>query len=666
MAISACRFGFERHVVKAGNACDEECQQFCTNNPDLDDYAAYGNGSASTPYVICTVAQFVSMSADSTAWDDHYLLARNLDMSAYDETNYTVIGNVDTPFSGTFDGNQNTIANFKYSAVDGEYIGLFGRLYGRNSQIRNLHLTNVAIVGNRNVGGLVGSVYQGRIFNATVAGTIHGTTRVGGLVGESDYAIISSSGTNVSIQAIGSNFYFGGLIGISVHNIVRNSFAKGDIHDDSGIRFVGGLLGRTTSGQVHDCFATGNVRGRTSIGGFVGHDFGSLTRNSYATGNVTSSIANAQISLFIGDKNGTLQGENNYFNSSATCTGPEPTVCENAILNPTGIDLLMQPDYFSGRNATVHEPLKSWNFRDAWQVHTNGSVVANPSYWDYESWVDCDSHLKDTPFAGGLGTAESPYLICSSRQLQALGASPQYWDKYFHFRLMQDIDLDSITGTDYNIIGTDANPFKGHFDGDGYRIVNFSYADSERDLVGLFGFVDEARIERVALKDVAVVGRNRVGGLIGYGQLKAHVLDVYVTGSVSGETGVGGIFGRSSYARLLRSYSTANVTGVSFVGGLIGQGGNTTVDSCFVSGEVSGTSGVDVGRLHGRPGDYLSDTYYNQDSPCTNCTTVSGIPVALTANPNWFFQADNLPLANWNFLDLWQENVGQFPTFIRD
>ncbi len=664
--LSACRFRFQRHITKPGSSCDEACQLFCDDNPDVTDHKASGDGTAISPFLICTAAQFASIGTSDADWNAHYILVNDLDMSAYDETNYTTIGNQNSPFTGQFNGNQKTISNFRYEDGDADHIGLFGRLYGRTSHIRDLHLSNVTITGNSNVGGLVGSVYQGSVFNSTVQGKIDGVTIVGGLIGQIEFGTVSSSGANITIQAAGSNFYFGGLIGISRLTTVANSYAKGDIHGDGGIRFAGGLLGRAIFGQIHDCFASVNVSGEGALGGFTGHDVGSLTFNSYATGNITTTKANTQVSIFIGDKNGTLAGANNYYNSNATCTGPDPTVCNNTRLSPTGIDLSEQPDYFDSSNATVNEPLRSWDFVHAWQAQPDGSVTANPSYWDYKTWGDCDSHLDDLPFAGGLGTVISPYLICSAAQLLALSDNLQYWDQYLHFRLMRDIDLSTIPENSYTAIGSTAIPFRGHFNGGGHRMTNFSHSAPGQDNVGLFGVTDEATIRFLAVENANVVGRDQVGALVGFGQIKTHIFDVYTTGTVSGQTAVGGIMGRSAFAKVHRSYTTADIAGVSQLGGIAGLNSNGTLESCFSLGSVDGSTGTEIGRIDGRTGPGITNTYYDQDSLCPNCSTTSGTPVNLIDNPDWFFQSENLPLANWNFLDVWRENAGGLPTLVSD
>ena len=90
-------------------------------------------------------------------------------------------------------------------------------------------------------------------------------------------------------------------------------------------------------------------------------------------------------------------------------------------------------------------------------------------------------------YGGGTGEPNNPYLIYTAEQMNAIGADANDWDK--HFKLMDDIDLASFTGTAFNIIGDRDNPFTGVLDGNGHIISNFSYTATERNYIGLFGYV---------------------------------------------------------------------------------------------------------------------------------------------------------------------------------
>ncbi len=84
-------------------------------------------------------------------------------------------------------------------------------------------------------------------------------------------------------------------------------------------------------------------------------------------------------------------------------------------------------------------------------------------------------------YEGGTGTAGNPYLINTAEQMNQIGAHPGDWDK--HFELTADVNMSGIAGTDYNIIET----FTGTFDGNDFRISNFSLTSTRQERTGLFG-----------------------------------------------------------------------------------------------------------------------------------------------------------------------------------
>ena len=637
----------------------------CQDHLDATDHRLIGLGSRDNPYIICTPEQFVAISENTDDWDAHYRLGNNIGLDAYDETSFVPIGDMTTPFSGQFDGDGHTVSNFSYSAPSDDQVGLFGVVQGADSEIRNLHVASVAIVGATDVGGVVGLVQGGRVVNTTVDGTVTGQGRVGGLVGKAEFGVITSSGANVLVQAHFGSFRFGGLVGRIQWSWIINSYATGDIVNapgGPGASQMGGLVGGASSSQIHDSYSTGSVSGNSVVGGFCGAYNDSVVIGSFAIGDVESNSVGNNTSLFIGTQGGTNQGLNNFFNNAATCATSDSSLCNNTRGNPTGVDLLAQPTYFFGSN----EPIASWNLNDSWQLVPGDFPMPAPSFLDRYAWRSCFSHLGDVPFAGGAGTAENPYLICNAAQLQALGADSSHWVHNRHYRLMSNIDMNELSGSQYNIIGlNETTPFSGYFNGNGYRIENFFYDDPSRDNAGIFGFAHDARIERVAVIDADVRADSAVGILVGNQQIRSYIFNTYVKGQVSGRIQVGGLVGRSQFGKTKFSYSQAEVLGDSRVGGMVGNNNEGHIQSSFVVGPVSGLTAEHIGRVAGEfdPTGPPVDVYYDQNSDCDNCTTQIGTPINLEETPERFFDPSAVPLSEWDFRHIWLAHDHNFPTF---
>ena len=143
--------------------------------------------------------------------------------------------------------------------------------------------------------------------------------------------------------------------------------------------------------------------------------------------------------------------------------------------------------------------------------------------------------------------------------------------------------------------------FNGTFEGNGFMISDLSINRSAEDCVGLFGYMAaNSEIRNLTLRAESVVGRNIVGGLVGYTSTARIVSSSVVVAEVSGNNNVGGLVGDASAARILSSSVVAGeVRGKSGVGGLVGNGGLVQIhSSSVVAGVVSGSDN-NIGGLVG-------------------------------------------------------------------
>jgi len=212
----------------------------------------------------------------------------------------------------------------------------------------------------------------------------------------------------------------------------------------------------------------------------------------------------------------------------------------------------------------------------------------------------CASPAVQGKYGGGSGTEEEPYLIYTAEHLNQIGLNDSDLDE--HFLLMADINLSEYQKREFNIIGRDEeNPFEGVFDGNGFRILNFSYKANQQDYVGLFGVVgefdgnDAGEIRDLGLVDVNVdAGEGySTGGLVGF-LAQGQVENCYVRGGTVRNHGhfVGGLVG-ACLGQISASYADVRVIGVFEVGGIVGlQGESGMVINGYARGRVSGTQYV--------------------------------------------------------------------------
>mgnify|MGYP003314952925 CR=1 FL=1 len=147
-----------------------------------------GSGIETDPYLIANLENLYWLSQSSANWNKHYKQTKNIDASFF---NFSPIGNTNTRFTGSYNGDGHTINGLNINRPDTDYIGMFGYiggeddLYTGGTTIQNLGVTNVNIAGGNKVGGLVGCNRYGTFFlsNCYSTGSVSGESQVGGLVG---------------------------------------------------------------------------------------------------------------------------------------------------------------------------------------------------------------------------------------------------------------------------------------------------------------------------------------------------------------------------------------------------------------------------------------------------------------------------------------------------
>lgn len=254
-------------------------------------------------------------------------------------------------------------------------------------------------------------------------------------------------------------------------------------------------------------------------------------------------------------------------------------------------------------------------------------------------------------FSGaGAGTKDDPYKIYNPAQLNQVRNYTGKTDVYF--TLGADIDLTSWISSNspeqgWNPIGTDANPFKGTFSGNGHTIKGMSISRGTTSNVGFFGVASDATISNLTIEGSAN-GGNNVGILAGY--FTGIIENCRAKGSVNGSSDyVGGLIGKSGSSDIKTCRADATVKGTDYVGGLIGYvlagetSSNKAIDNCFASGTVDGRSNVGglIGAMdatvfvqfkdYDSVSDYYQSNYYSTVAPYKYSISNCGVKCAVSA-----------------------------------
>lgn len=254
-------------------------------------------------------------------------------------------------------------------------------------------------------------------------------------------------------------------------------------------------------------------------------------------------------------------------------------------------------------------------------------------------------------FSGaGAGTKDDPYKIYNPAQLNQVRNYTGKTDVYF--TLGADIDLTSWIASNspeqgWNPIGTDANPFKGTFSGNGHTIKGMSISRGTTSNVGFFGVASGATVTNLTIEG-SINGANNVGILAGY--FTGTIDNCHAKGIVNGSSDcVGGLIGKSGNSDIKTCRADATVKGSDYVGGLIGYvlagktSSNKAIDNCFASGTVDGRSNVGglIGAMdatvfvqfesYNSSSDYYQRDYYRTVARCKYSISNCGVKCAVSA-----------------------------------
>jgi hypothetical protein len=509
----------------------------------------------------------------NTYEDKTVVLANDITLAG----NWIPIGsNATNSFSGTFDGQDNTISGLSVSDV--QYAGLFG--YVKDGQIKNINIIaekiRTVVDDTTYAGGLAGyynstksiencSVQADSIiaaasgpYSRSHSGGLMGSA---GLVGNVDTITIKNSYAIGHILSIATGSYSssfsGGLVGAAGQSAyvnsmaIEKSYAVGNVTSVAGRS--GGLVGYAKTILIEDSYTMGNISGSTS-GGLIGEARDGTIRNSYARGNVLAT-----------DYSGGLVGYT-LFKFSIENSSANGDVSSSVIIGRTDYNAAAYSGGLVGYSRDTITISKS---------HATGNVSSNIS-----------------DIAGNILNSVNSYS----------GGLVAYIAK------IATIKNSFATG---NITATAI----------GSRPSHNSYSG------GLAGYVKISIIENSYTSgDILANSTHSAysGGLIGYTETSANVESSYTSGNIStngDQSYSGGLIGEAltvDRINVLNSYTNGDISSdgssITYSGGLIGSYNIGTIKNCYASGNIYGpVSGGIFGFLYCRESSSNISVFYNSE-----------------------------------------------------
>ena len=322
---------------------------------------------------------------------------------------YTNSESADRAFAGVFDGNGHTIKN---TISDGEisfekqYNSLFPYVKGINAEIKNLTVagtsSSTSIVGCLDEGAIVDHCISKTTINVKVSDGVTNAFAIGGIVGSLKNGKITNC---INAGTIGNNsgtLYAGGIVGSigGTNSLVENCINKGSLTvKTSG--YLGGIAGivsnNLTNAIIRNCKNIGNIKNdstsETSPGGIAGFiTSNTKINNNYNSGNVecSSGVSAGIVGVFWN-----TQSEMKY-NCNVGSARYEIIAKFNGNIQTSNLDYV-QNNYYLAHQSTSPSPLGISESKMRSFTETEAQTIVNilPNSGDYKGWKVNNSGLPE-------------------------------------------------------------------------------------------------------------------------------------------------------------------------------------------------------------------------------------------------------------------------------
>lgn len=449
------------------------------------------------------------------------------------------IGNSSTKFSGTFDGKNHTISNFKTS---GQYSGLFGYVNGATIQNLTVNVTNNA--GATSAGGLVGAVNgTTTIRNCTVNGTVSGTHQVGGFVGFAQGVYQDNTlvlPCNLTIEGCTNNATVTTTSQASDNNRTSAGGFVGYVNAGATVTIKSYIdeNGQTKKSTNNGKISTTSSADNKGVGGFVGYSYGKIT-----------------LTDCVNEKNATITGKERvgglvgYIGKADSDSQKEMVIsgCENKAAvtsNSTndvyGIGGIV--GYNSGHKVAITNCINSGAITG---THETAGIIG---YSDHSEISNCTNSGAVSGFAtvGGIVGKMGGGSIVSCKNTATVKASKA-----------RDIDGDG------NLDGAYLGGIAGWIAGNVNNCYNSGTVTTETSwgnsniVGGIVGYLVNGKTVSYCYNSGTIVGSSQIGGIIGYLQgALTTVTYCYHSGRINS------VWNENNVAKGSLGYITGNNTSV--------------------------------------------------------------------------------------------------------
>ena len=561
----------------------------------------------------------------------HYFLSNDLDLNGMDWKGFE--------FTGILNGLNHSISNLSIVS-DNVSSGIFTNVSGK---ISNLNLENIMVKSTSislvNIGGLC-SELTGTLEDISISGEISAEfANIGGLVGKMSNGAMFNCINNATVKgsSIETGATVGGLVGNQIAGSIRGCKNYGEIFNKYN---AGGLIGCLNTNDVTDLNNYGKVSGENNVGGIVGYlDKGGTyiitDLNNHGLINGTNYV-------------GGLIG---YLRNYVSVNGYDSVTHTETMTKVKNSGTIKGTNYVGGIVGYAH-----LDGRNTYSSYRSCNIALSASNW--ENTAD----ITGTSYVGGLlGYAYSNHTdskislgtssgtITAEYYIGGLAGKLEYINLYNCSN-----ENTQIKATGYLIDGSNSYAYVGGYAGYGYTIeecinnIEILYTERGSYVGGLLGYSNGQVRNCTNNASITANKSNYVGGLIGYRTHDGTFTETGLenTGTITGAEYVGGLIGYLRNYVSVNSYdsvthtetmtkvkNSGTIKGTNYVGGIVGyahlDGRNTysSYRSCNIAlsasnwentADITGTSYV---------GGLLGYAYSNNSNSIMVDCTQTGVVV---------------------------------------
>ncbi|SHI14252.1 Listeria/Bacterioides repeat-containing protein [Sporobacter termitidis DSM 10068] len=507
--------------------------------------------------------------------------------------------------------------------------GIVGTIGANSANIKISGCANRGDVSSTSseAGGLIGygNTADSSVTASSSSGNVKGTTNVGGLVGRGKCTISTCYNTG-TVKATAVGGIAGGLAGTATAS-VGNCYTTGAVTGDKAGQLAGSNASAVTGcfayvagstlpglagGAGKSCYILGSASAGADASGVA-----TLTAEQYKEETLPYELDNASVPRtyvwMAGEKHPLLTNDPtkaSYKFSYKVKGGNDPDGGSISVkVDNKTIDADTDNFVAYGKSYEITVTMAEGYTVQLEGLPENAEAAARERTTVYTGTVKADAAFTYVFYIPGSGSGfeEEPedgvYVISTADDLLGLSALVSGGRAFEGktIRLANDID---VSGRYFEAIGTQSNPFKGSFDGQGHSVT--LNIDTDDPYQGLFGCVGSASGETPnTISNVTIKGRVKstgdyVGGVAG--SASAPVTGCRNESAVTGAQNVGGIVGSIGAYDIKNCANLGAVSGTQHVGGICGIG-SPHIDSCYHAGSVSAAS-----RGGGIAGNYQDST----------------------------------------------------------